>query len=213
MIINPYLFGVAPPPPSDGPLLHFDGANGSTSIVDAHGGSAWSVSGSAQLSTADAMFGPSSLAVNGGYVFTTNMGGPLGTEFCVQGFAKNTGSPRGLFHTFPNSSAGGLALGWGGSQWECYHNGSNTGCGGSILVGWFHWAVYRLAGTIYIAIAGTIIASFADSGDFGLTTSMYVGCYYNSGFPWAGFIDEVFPDLTHPIYGSSNFTPPTAPFT
>lgn len=200
---------------STGPLLHFDGANGSTSIIDAHGGSTWVTDAGATLSTAQAKFGGSSLDAGPGYVHTLNMGGSLGTNFTVQGFAFNGGSPRGLFHTFPNSSAGGLALGWsGGSTWELYHNGTNTASSSTTLpVGWFHWAVWRTGGRIRAAINGTIIIDIADAGSLTATTSMYIGAYYNNGFPWDGYIDEVLIDLATAAYGSVNFTPPTAPFT
>lgn len=201
---------------SPGPLLHFDGSNTSTTITDAHGGSVWSAIGGAQLSTAQAMFGPSSLFVNSGRVNTADMGGALGAEFCVQGFAYSTDpSPRGIFHTNPNGSANGLALGWGGPSgvWEVYHNNSGLPAPGSVPVGWFHWAVWRFSGTIYIAIEGHILASVADTSNLGAYTSMDIGTYFNTSNNWIGYLDEIFIDLTHPIYGSSDFTPPTAPFT
>lgn len=55
-------------------LLHFDGANGSTTIADvAAGGAAktWSPS-NASLSTAKSKFGPSSLVTSAGYITTSD---------------------------------------------------------------------------------------------------------------------------------------------
>lgn len=209
----------APPanfaPWSGGALLNFDGDDTSTTIIDSHRASLWSASGGAQLSTAQSKFGSSSLFVNGGVVGTTNMGVPLGAEFCVQGWAYNTGgTPRGLFHTLTNSTASGLALGWGGSSgvWELYHNGSGLACGGSVPVGWFHWAVYRLAGVIYVAIGGHILNSVADTSNLGGYVTMNIGSYYNNSTNWVGYIGPVSIEPSRAIYGASDFTPPTLPF-
>lgn len=201
---------------NNGPLLPFNGTNGSTTIIDAHGGSTWTASAGAALSTTLPKWGTASLEVNGGYVSTLDMGGALGAEFCVQGWAYNTGGvPRGIFHTSPNGSAAGLALGWGGGSgvWEVYHNNAGLPATGSVPSGWFHWAVWRLAGVIYIAIAGHILASVADTSTLGGYTSMYVGTYFNLTNNWVGRIDDFDVDRTHAVYGSSDFTPPTAPFT
>lgn len=198
---------------STGPLLHFDGANGSTSIIDAHGGSTWSVSGSAQLSTAQQKFGPSSLLPNGGYISTANAGAIKSGDFCVEGWGYATGTPRGVFHDFPNSSATGLALGRNGSVWEIYHNGSVTQSASlTVPTGWFHWAVYRVGSTLVATIDGVVIISVSDSGTFGAFQSMYVGTYYNNGFPWVGYIDEFRMTLGSSPYPTIGFTPPTSPF-
>lgn len=197
------------------PLLHFDGTNGSTSIVDAHGGSTWSVSGGAQLSTSQAKFGVSSLFVNGGYVSTPNMGAALSSDFCIEGWAYATATPRGLFHLFPNSSASSLGLGWdnAGLRWQLYHSGTiGNSPQTSVPPGWFHWAVYRVGSSLMLAINGVVVVTATDSTDFGGVTSLYVGLYYNSGFPWVGYIDEVRVTLGSSPYTSAGFTPPTAPF-
>lgn len=202
--------------PTNGPLLHFDGSGGSTTITDSHGVSTWTTSGSAQLSTAQAKFGPSSLLVNGGYAKTLNMGASLGAQFCVQGWALNTGStPRGIFHTNLGGSAAGLALGWGGGSnvWEIYHNVAVLTGPGPVPVGWFHWAVWRLAGVIYAAINGHIIASVADTSTLGGFITMNIGQYFNTSNAWQGHIDEVQIDTANPVYSSVDFTPPTNPFT
>ncbi len=199
---------------STGPLLHFDGSNGDTTILDSHGGSTWTVNGSAQLSTAQQKFGPTSLFVNGGYVFTSNAGAALTGDFCIEGWAYATATPRGLFHSFPNSSAGGIALGRNGTVWECYHNSTVTQSAAlTVPTGWFHWAVYRSGSTLVVAIGGVVVITMTDSSSFGAIQSMYVGTYYNNGFPWVGYIDEFRMALGNAVYSTSGFTPPTAPFT
>jgi hypothetical protein len=215
MIINPYVF-LSPPVVSTGPLLHLDGANASTAIVDAHAGSTWTASGAAQLSTVQAKFGPSSLFVNTGYVFTTNMGSTLSANFCVEGWAYAIATPRGIFHLFPNSTATSLGLGWdnAGNRWQLYNSGTVTNSATTTVpVGWFHWAVYRVGTALMLAINGVVIITVTNSTDFGGYSSLYVGIYYNSGFPWVGYIDEVRVTLASSPYTSAGFTPPTAPFT
>jgi hypothetical protein len=201
--------------PSTGPLLHFDGSNGSTTFTDSHGGSAWVGNAGAALSTAQAKFGASSLATGPGYIDTLNMGAALDTNFTVEGFAFSSGGSRGLFHTNPNGSANGLALGWDGSnRWEMYHNNIVTTSSVTTLPsGWFHWAVWRTGGSIRVAINGTIVITIADTGNFGALTSMFLATYFNNGFPWVGYIDEVRIDLSTAQYGTTGFTPPSAPFT
>ena len=52
-------------------LLHFDGPDGSTAIVD-ETGRAWTAVGAAELDTSQSKFGGSSLLVSGGYIYTAN---------------------------------------------------------------------------------------------------------------------------------------------
>lgn len=200
---------------STGPLLHFDGANGSTAIIDSHGGSSWLRAGTAAISTAQSKFGGASLDVSGNLVATTNMGGTLGANFTVEGWAFNTGTPRGLFQLQLDGSASSLALGWDGtSVWELYHLGVVTQSAAlTVPAGWFHWAVWRTGGVIRVAIGGTIRITVTDAGSFAAFPSMYIGCYFDTPYPWVGYIDEVRITLTTAQYGTANFTPPTTAFT
>lgn len=199
---------------STGPLLHFDGSNGDTTIVDSHGGSTWGVNGGAQLSTTQQKFGPTALFCNTGYVNTTNFGPAISGDFCVEGWAFSTGTPRGLFHTSPNGTANGIGLGRNGTVWELYHNGTVTQSAAlTIPTGWFHWACYRSGTTLVVTINGVVVITTTDSSSLGGFVTMFVGTYFNSGFPWVGYIDEFRMTLGNAVYSTSGFTPPTSPFT
>jgi hypothetical protein len=202
---------------STGPLLHFDGANGSTTITDSHGTTTWTRTAPAQISTAQSKFGGSSLFVNGGYVRTTNIGSTLDGDFCIEGWANATATPRGIFQMFLNSSPSSLGCGWddAGLTWQLYHNGSvEASAATTIPTGWFHWAAYRVGTAIMLAINGTVVINAIDSGDnFGSSTELNIGVYYNTGYPWVGYIDEVRVTRMSSPYTSAGFIPPTSAFT
>lgn len=195
-------------------LLHFDGANGSTVITDATGKSTWVRYSPAALTTSQKKFGASSLNVNGGYVYSTNVGLQPSGNFCVEGFAYSTNSgTRGLFAKNPASAADALALGWDGSStWEVYAPAGVQFFPATLPTGWFHFAVYRVSGQVYLAINGTVLGHFADSTDLGTYGSMYFGVYFSGAFPWQGYMDECRVTYGSSPYGASNFTPPTAAF-
>lgn len=197
------------------PLLHFDGTNGATTFIDSHGASTWTRSGSPSLSNVQAKFGATSMFVNGGYILTANAGPVLTGDFCIEGQAFNTGGARGLFHSNLGASAAGIGLGWTGTNWDVYHNGTNTNLGGgatAIPTGWFHWAVFRISGVIYLAINGVVLGSIADTSNLNGYQTMNVGAYWNGGFPWVGYIDEFRMTFGYSPYPATGFTPPTSPF-
>jgi hypothetical protein len=204
-------------PNNSGPLLHFDGANDSTVITDSHGVSTWTPNGLAKISTAQSKFGGSSLAVNSGYVTTTDMGHSFLGDFCVEGWAFATATPRGIFHTNPDSTASGLALGWDDdhSQWALYYTASATNSATTTIpTGWFHYAVYRVGDTLRLAINGVNAITVTSPSDdaLGAYQTMYLGIYYNSGYPWVGYLDEFRVTFGSSPYQTASFTPPTASF-
>lgn len=83
-LLNPYRFGNAGGKVAA--LFHFDGPNGSTAIIDETGRS-WTRNGSAQISTAQSVFGGASLLLPGGSYLTTPAAPALnmrGGAFCIE---------------------------------------------------------------------------------------------------------------------------------
>lgn len=157
------------------------------------------------------------MAVNSGYVVTEDMGHSFLGDFCVEGWAFATATPRGIFHTNPISSASGLALGWDddNNQWALYYNSSATNSGTTTIpTGWFHYAVYRVGNTLRAAINGTSVITVTSSSTdaLGGYQTMYHGIYYNNGYPWVGYLDEFRVTFGSSPYQTANFTPPTTPF-
>lgn len=83
-LLNPYRFGNAGGKVAA--LFHFDGPNGSTAIIDETGRS-WTRNGSAQISTAQSVFGGASLLLNGSSFLTTPASPLLNMRdgaFCIE---------------------------------------------------------------------------------------------------------------------------------
>lgn len=85
---------------------------------------------------------------------------------------------------------------------------------------WQHIAVYRINGSIYIAVDGNTIYHDADGQIYNITDTQHVwGDWRNattapdgsSSLQWT-YIDEVRIRYTNSVYSASNFVPPTAPF-
>jgi len=86
-------------------LLHFDGANGSTVIVDEYGGSTWVVGGNAQISTTTPKWGTGKLLLDGtgdsirSADFKPNTGQPFTMEFQFATADKTIAAPSLLTTT------------------------------------------------------------------------------------------------------------------
>lgn len=194
-------------------LLHFDGASDSTSIIDTTGKSVWFVDKLATISSTQSKFGGSSLLLNGGYIHTGDASTPGTDNFCIEGFAYYASGSRGLFHSSPVGSANGIALGWNGSgKWEVYHKEAVLSVSATVPTGWFHFAVFRVSGVIYLAINGAVIGSVADASTLNDVITMYVGVYFTGSFAWTGYIDEFRITYGDGIYSPSGFTPPSIEF-
>jgi len=198
-------------------LLHGDGTNGSTTIVDSSSSpKAVTAVGDAQISTAQSKFGGSSIAFDGaGDYITTSADSAfqLGTgDFTVEFWARPSASNDndGVF-TFGTSSSS-LAVYILNNSWRIATTGSGgTQVAAAILNTWQHVAVTR---------SGTSLRFFLNGIQSGLTISnstnfvdnqLNIGYYFNTNFAYNGFIDEFRLTKSLARY-TSNFTPPTAPF-
>lgn len=205
-------------------LLHFDGADASTTFTDEKG-KTWTAGGNAKLSTTDPKFGSASLALDGSgdYVTTASHADfGFGTgDFTIEGWTNRSGGLTdramvdtrsavntgiAVYATVTSGGNGGLAV------------ASNTAvlakaAGIPATGAWYHWAVVRQSGTLRGYQDGIQVLSVADSRTYASASHCYIGTMYNGTQGMAGKVDDVritkgvcrYPDGT-------TFTPPTAPF-
>lgn len=201
-------------------LLHGNGANGSTTIVDSGpDGRTVTVSGNAQISTAQSKFGGSSLSVDGtGDSF--NVTGPaIGTsDFTVEGFIR-VAAPGSSFAVLDTRDSdltdSGFAFYVRSTQKLTFGTGASfTATEGTTNVAadtWLHVALTRSGGTVRGFLDGNLEFTVSDADNFSLT-AWKIGNFWNvgSGFS-AGYIDDLRVTVGVARYTAS-FTPPAAQF-
>jgi hypothetical protein len=172
-------------------LLHFDGANGSTTFTDKapspHG---ISVSGSVSISTAQSVFGGSSCSFGGGgaYLYTSSSAdfafpGDFTIEMRVR-FAA-VGSTQNLIVIQSNGG-----LGWD-NGWRISRSfvGTNWSSGWSPSAGvWYALALARSGSTMRIFVDGVLNASSTDTTSF---SSGPLNIGGNGGNGLNGWMDEL----------------------
>lgn len=177
-------------------LLHMEGANGGTTFTDQRSVS-WARSASAQTNTGQAKFGASSMLVAGGGIAGPNALSSSGFgagSFTIEGwfYATNT-TTRGLFDAALASSANSIAAGWdqASATWQVYFAGSvySSSATSITLNTWTHFALVRNGSSCVLYINGTAVVSFSSSANLAFANMNY-GRYYNTTFPWVGYIDE-----------------------
>jgi len=195
-------------------LLHFDGTDNSTSIID-ETNKLWTVSGTAKLSTARYKFAPSSLLLaNGDYALgQTNYTYDLSHDFTIDLFI------------YPTANNGGRIIFWGGNLGD-FMFGLD---GGHLMIGrsgivvdttapsgfanndWSHIEVDRSGSTIYFFVNGVQINGVqTNSISYVSTGAPHIG---NRGGEdgVTGNIDE-FRISCGVARHTANFTPPTVPY-
>jgi len=210
-------------------LLHGDGANGSTNIVDSSrvAGSPKIVTpvGNAQISTAVAdpfgnntgvlaFDGTGDYLASGPYVdFAMGLG-----DFTWEAWIYPSSAPffcticstRDAFNT-----ANGLTLGMDSSRkLYLYSNNYLLNPATTLALNTWHYvAAIRLGSTLQLFLNGVSLGTAANSQNFS-NSSLAVGSVLpTSGSAsqfWSGYIDEL--RITKAARYTSNFTPPTAPF-
>lgn len=224
MLLNPHRFGLAASDPywsNVTSLLHFNGADGSTSIVDQRG-LTWTQSAEpVVLDTSVQKFGASSakaLAVPAQRLFLpTNAALGFGTgDYTIEMFFRA--------NTLSSSSyAVVMQLNNGTTNIAIYLNAKNsficriTGAtdivkSGISLDTWYHLALCREAGIARFFVDGTIVGSpTAQTENFGSTHPVYLFASAAGGNLVKGHMDEFRVTKGVARY-NANFTPPTAPF-
>ena len=187
-------------------LLHFDGANGSTTFTDEKGVS-WTRYGStAAISTAQSKFGGSSLLLSSG--------GLNGTYASALG----TGDYTIECWIYP-TSVSAITVVWGKSNYALdlwnnqllFYRSAQYCISAAITANnWYHVALVRESGVnkIYVNGVASATTTTAGSGDPG--AAFDIGCLLG-GNTLQGYIDEFRVTKDVARY-TSNFTPPTAPF-
>lgn len=222
LIINPYRFVSAATDPffaNVKSLLHFDGANGSTTITDQIAGHAWSVLSNAALSTAQAKFGPSSLVLDGANdaAQATSADFIVGNgDFTAEGWIYPNILPVNwiIFDQRPDGTQGVYPTVYASdSQLKFFTDSADRITGGTIAPGaWQHWAYCRASGTGRLFLAGTQVgANFADANNY-IGNRIRLGASgFDTGLGMVGFQDDYRLTVGVARY-TSNFTPPTAAF-
>lgn len=216
---DPYFANVAS-------LLHFDGADGSTTITDVTG-KAWAAAGNAQLDTAQSMFGGSSLLLDGSGDYVSagshaDFGFGAG-DYTIEGFARVAAATGGVQTFFDNRTAANdgisiFATDVGGTTGRV-SVGSNTAfiitsaSSAYALNTWFHLALVRDGTTLYLYIGGVAAGSVTDSRTYASASSAFIGSQYNVSAHLNGHVDEFRATKGVCRYpGGVPFTPPTAAF-
>lgn len=194
-------------------LLHFDGANGSTTFTD-QTGSIWTANGGEAISTTSAKFGTGAF-YNGGTA-NKNITTPdaaklkLTGDFTVEFFLNSASVSASQILTTKGS--GGRLILSGGAIFAYDDTGGNQISGGTIVAGsYYHIALVKKGTTTTLYVNGTAVGSNTTFGTFGNNTSaLYIGTYYDGTYPMNGYIDEY--RISNLARYVANFTPPAAAF-
>lgn len=200
-------------------LLHFDGADGSTTFTD-ESGKIWTAHGSAQIDTAQSKFGGGALLLDGSNAYISTAAHAdfgFGTgDFTVEAWVRYSSIPSTDFCIFDlrtGSGHNGLFYIYPGSGRLTYYNGTTYGnVGAAPSTGaWAHVAFTRAGGTLRGFLGGALQWSVLMAGDFGATRPCRIGNNFAGSSGAVGHIDEA--RITKGVARyTENFTPPSAPF-
>ncbi|MGX5719942.1 LamG domain-containing protein [Shinella zoogloeoides] len=204
-------------------LLHFDGVDGATSIIDSSPAANVITSvGGAQIDTDQSIFGGSSLLLNGSSAYLTAPDSPswdFTADFTIDAWVRlsNLTGPRVIASVYSGSGLG----------WSFQYRGDRGatlifGSGDTTIIErpwspsvntWYHVAVSRTAGTLRLFINGVQSgATQSNASSFsGTTTPLQIGRLSGIGFVFAGWIDEL--RISNGIgRWTENFVPPSKPY-
>lgn len=205
-------------------LLHFEGANGSTTFTD-QTGKTWTATGDAQISTTQFKYGASSGvwpdSVSAPLICTSSSVITLASDFTVEywvyqatngstlrvhaHFFNNAGTNNGL-NIYRNADSGMLQV----------DNGLTATTAGTIAIAlntWTHIAVVRDSGTIRGYVGGVQALSHAAQSYPATIDRSRIGAFKDGGYRYHGYMDDF--RVTNGVCrypGGTTFTPPTAPF-
>lgn len=195
-------------------LLHFDGADGSTTFTDEKG-VAWTASGNAQIDTADSKFGGSSLLLDGVNDMITAVSNAIwafGTgDWTVECWVKRSNA-GGVFWDNRTSGVESMVAFNDPSGFICYYDSLTTT--GSIVIPastWTHVAWCRNASTLRMFVDGAVASTGAYATNMGASRPMRIGQDIINNADFSGWIDEWRVTKGVGRYTTA-FTPPTAPF-
>lgn len=200
-------------------LLHFDGSDGSTSFVDSSSnGLSITASGNAQIDNAQSKFGGTSLLLDGtgDYAQMPASSTPLnvGTgDFTIDAWVRSTLTPnlRVLFKPISGGTSNGAGTSTTGkvTWWKDFSSEILTSTTTITSGSWFHVAYTRSGTTFRLFVNGTQEASVTNSDSFDFSSWAIGKGQFDS--QWSGWIDE-FRISKGIARWTSNFTPPTQPY-
>jgi hypothetical protein len=204
-------------------LLHFDGANGSTTFNDDYGNGWVAGGGSPKISTANSKFGGAALLLNGSadYLRTAviNSVAPTWTvEFWF--YTNSAGTQQRIITLGNNSSQVGFAVSIISSKMNYYLAGTpsswsivNGGVGSTTFASstWYHFAMTFDGSTYRGFVNGVLDYSLSSttpiSSNFG---GVILGLAQDGTLYFNGYIDEF--RLSQQARYTTNFTVPAVPF-
>lgn len=204
-------------------LMHFDGANGSTTFTDQVPGRVWTRNGTPTISTAQSKFGGSSYS---GALSSYLSASSPGSEWLLSGdysiecwmLCNDNGGGAGILSIGTNTAEGtSLSIEASGTAMS-HRVGSNTtrsqGDGAGSLYGrWVHVFAGRSGTTTYTAVSGIMRIDVGDAAHAnGSVTNVNVGvqALIGGGSPYL-YLDE-FRVTKGVCRHTASFTPPAAPY-
>jgi len=201
-----------------GLLMHLDGANGSTSFVDAKG-HAFAASGAPTISTASSKFGGASARFNGSSYLQTGYAPAFAGDFTVELWAnisahKDYGGLIGA--STPTNPLKGWQLIFDFTADTIRFEGESVAMVSSTplpLNTWAHIALVRqgmAANNVRLYINGSLVSSVTYTGTFDNGGQpLYIGVDRTAAKTVTGYIDDV--RITNNVARyTGNFTPPAA---
>lgn len=200
-------------------LLHFEGADGSTDIID-EWGNTWTAAGNAHIEQDDKKFGSSSLYLDGTGDYITSTPRDLLSEFSIDMQIKptNFSALRYIFSITANytlawgiNTAGKLVLYVGsGGSWSIINGGVAST---ALNVGAWNHVALTYDGAYYRMYAnGSLVYEVAKTIPLIYNTDTYgfrVGANYSGGSSFLGYIDEVRIAGNAVLVGGTTYTEPT----
>jgi hypothetical protein len=176
--------------------------------------------GNAQVSTSVVKYGTGSMAFDGSgdwCLVPSSQNFNMGTgDWTVECWAyASVSTARGLFQIttgFLNSTSTGIGVGISsstGNPWRVYHGTTAADTTSNATIGvWNHVAFVRFNGAVRLYINGASVYSATDTSNLSTYTFLTVGAWFDSNFPWNGYIDDLRVTKGIARY-TANFTPPT----
>lgn len=192
-------------------LLHGDGINGSTAIIDSSPSpKTVTAVGNAQISTAQSVYGGASIyfdGVNSRAALAGNSAYAMPGDFTAEMWVYQVAS-SGLATWFEFGRTHQFELGI-----LMRHNSISVGPASNVIANpalannvWTHLAVVRQASTVVVYKNGTSIASATYSSTLTASDKIFLGdSVHSAGRYWGGYIDEFC--VTKAARYTGNFTP------
>lgn len=187
-------------------LLHFDGANGSTTITDSSSfAKTVTAFGTGAISTSQSMAGGSAyLGGTAGYLgCSLGADGSMTGDFCVELFARDGGNDAVLC-----AAAGALLY---NDSFDSYGGASLAITTNSSTGTWHHLAITRSGSTMRAFYDGALMSSATYSGTVDLSSLEFGRFTPNNNLKWTGFFDEIRVTKGQARY-TAGFTVPAVPF-